>query len=174
MANRRTRSTRVSPSLVAMRSTGAAITMGTAVAAGPSTIVDLYMETLGTYPAAFSMSACVGLLNRETPSVYSMMSTDDSDWLARMYNVSVPVDVRDETTGYTPLCEFVDMCLAAPVVQGYILYDYGRQQSLVPQIATMVGVLSALPIDTSSQQDLLATAQASGELHEEATGGACD
>ena len=54
------------------------------------------------------MSTCVGLLNREAPTVYSMMNDDDSEWLARMYNMSVPVDVRDETTGYTPLSDFVD------------------------------------------------------------------
>ena len=47
--NGRPRGVRLCLSLLAMRATGAAITTGTAVAAGPSTIVDLYMDTLGTY-----------------------------------------------------------------------------------------------------------------------------
>ena len=49
-------------------------------------------------------------------------------------------------------------------MQGYILYDYNSQQSLVPQIATLAGVRNSLPIDVGTQEELLATAQAAGAV----------
>ncbi|GMI24990.1 hypothetical protein TeGR_g5492 [Tetraparma gracilis] len=103
------------------------------------------------YPASFALSACAGLLNRGTPSVYSMYRDNDRDWLQRVYNFTWNADDYP----FTAAPDFLNSCLTASGVDGYILYSYSAQQALVPMIATAAGVLNAVPLDVDTQLGLL-------------------
>jgi len=101
----------------------------------------------------FSVLSCSGLLNRgaDTP-VYTFLGnphdswSDDRAWLKNTENIT-------ETPSLTDPDQFLTMCFKDERVDGrYIKYNSTYQQALLPSIATLAGVLSAVPIDIESQQ----------------------
>jgi hypothetical protein len=80
-----------------------------------------------------------------------MYRDNDRDWLQRVYNFTWNADDYP----FTAAPDFLNSCLTASGVDGYILYSYSAQQALVPMIATAAGVLNAVPLDVDTQLGLL-------------------
>lgn len=70
----------------------------------------------------------------------------DWDWLSTMQLQSPWIrSVRNVTYQ-----EFVQRCLASNVTAGYMRYQYSTQHLIVPQLVTVAGVMSAVPLEDGS------------------------
>jgi hypothetical protein len=95
---------------------------------------------------ALAVRVCAGLFNRgETDdAVYLLEDETDQGWLdddvvAGEFTVTEPKD-------------FLTICLgSSDVVKGYIKYDFGAQQLVIPNIITVAAVLDAVPLDISME-----------------------
>jgi hypothetical protein len=97
-----------------------------------------------TWPAGFALRACVGLRNRRmSASAFLLrdLSVEGTDrtWLRNVYNAT-------ELPPLTAPVVFLADCLTMYAGK-YIRYNATAQQAMLPSIATLAGVLGAVPLD---------------------------
>lgn len=98
------------------------------------TVVDIDPETDPALKIA--VQACAGLRNRKSGgSVYTRMKDKDSKWMQAL-------DLQPDTTLTAE--QFLADCMAE--FPRCVLYSYGRQRALLPNILTVGAVLDAIPI----------------------------
>jgi hypothetical protein len=102
-----------------------------------------------TWQEQFSVRTCSGLINRNVSKPAYIVQNMNDIWLQVLYNVTTPT--------LTPVTSFLNTCLE--IYGGkYILYNAHTQQSLVPELMTLAGVLGAVPFDTSVSKSLPSSA----------------
>ena len=102
-----------------------------------------------TWQEQFSVRTCAGLFNRNNDSAFIVQSMNDV-WLQSLYNITTPT--------LTPVTLFLDTCLKTHAGGKYLLYNAKTQQSLVPELMTLAGVLDAVPFDVSVTKSLPSSA----------------
>lgn len=113
----------------------------------PSTHAALYVVDLISaasssisIPEEVTVRVCAGLFNRDGTgdSVYLLENANDEAWFQDITGT--------QPSPTTTPAAFINTCLAAPVVQGYIRYSYADQQLILPNIITIAAVLDAIPL----------------------------
>lgn len=116
-----------------------------ALSAPPTT----YLELAGSSAQLkFAVQVCVGLFNRDDSvagAAYTFNGARDAAWLECTGN-------NHSDSKRIALPNFLHRCLhgdssTPAVAKGYLRYNYTTQKIIVPNIATIAGVLDAVPLD---------------------------
>ena len=127
------------PSLSGLRATAS---NGSTPLAPQPTLIDLRIASLNT-STTLAIQACAGLLNRNasSPGVYTVNKQVDLDWLSEITGVIEPL--------FEPIDRFMTSCMHGWARGRWIRYNVSdrRQRMIVPAVATLAGVLDAVPLD---------------------------
>lgn len=125
----------------------------TAIAATPSTT---YLDIQGLPDATtFAVQVCVGLFNRDDSiagAAYTLNGQRDTDWLECTGNNKTG-GVRNDPSTFLRRCLHGDASHPA-LAKGHLRYNFTSQQVVVPNIATLAGVLDAVPLDDDQARTL--------------------
>ena len=98
---------------------------------------------------------CVGLFNRDDSiagAAYTLNGQRDTDWLECTGNNKTG-GVRNDPSTFLRRCLHGDASHPA-VAKGHLRYNFTSQQVVVPNIATLAGVLDAVPLDDDQARTL--------------------
>jgi hypothetical protein len=104
--------------------------------------VDLTLNNNESITTQISVAVCSGLFNRDTSisgAAYLLYSQDDLDWLEDTDGITNP-DITSPS-------DFISICLASPVANGYLRYNKTSQATIVPNIITMAAMVNAVPLE---------------------------